>query len=383
MRKRPVTKLVPAAALLLAGALTLSACGSDNNATSTGGNGSGAQSATADGNQPAGITGADCASGTLTADGSTAQQNAMTQWIKDYQSKCSGATLTYGGGGSGQGITDFSNGQVDFAGSDAPLSPAAGEVAAATKSCGSQAVDLPMVTGPIAVAYHLGGVSKLILTADEIAKIFTGKITTWNDAPLAASNPGVKLPSAKITVFTRSDASGTTQNFETYLGASAPSVWTQQPSKQWDGTGQGKSGNQLVGQAIGSTKNSIGYVEWSYAIQNNLPTAEVDNGAGPVQLTAETAAKTVATAQVAPSGPGDLTLKLDYASKVPGAYPIVLVTYEVVCTKYRDTATGTLVRSFMKFVAGAAEQAAVHQLGYAALPAGIASKVQAQIAKIS
>jgi phosphate transport system substrate-binding protein len=382
MRNRPISKLVPAAALLLAGALTLSACGSDNNAT-TGNPGLGTQPAATDGNRPAGVTEADCVAGTLSADGSTAQQNAMTQWIKDYQSKCPGATITYGGGGSGQGITDFSHGQVDFAGSDAALNPSAGEVDAATKSCGSQAIDLPMVTGPIAVAYNVDGVSKLVLTADEIAKIFTGKITNWDDPQLKASNPGATLPSGRITVFNRSDASGTTQNFETYLATSAPKVWTQEPSKQWAGAGQGKSGNQLVGQAIQSTKNSIGYVEWSYAIQNNLPTAEVDNGAGPVQLTAETVAKTVATAQIAPSGPGDLTLKLDYATKVPGAYPIVLVTYEIVCSQYKDSGTGALVKAFLNFIAGSAEQTAVHPLGYAALPAQVQAKVQDQIAKIS
>jgi phosphate transport system substrate-binding protein len=383
MRNRPITKLAPAAALLLAGVLALTACGSDNNGSTNSGSGLGTQAAATDGNQPAGVTEADCVSGTLTADGSTAQQNAMTQWIKDYQSKCAGATITYGGGGSGQGITDFSNGQVDFAGSDAALNPSAGEVDAATKSCGSQAIDLPMVTGPIAVAYNVAGVSKLVLTADEIAKIFTGKITKWDDPQLKATNPGVSLPSSAITVFNRSDASGTTQNFETYLKTSAPSVWTQEPSKQWAGSGQGKSGNQLVGQAIQSTKNSIGYVEWSYAIQNNLPTAEVDNGAGPVQLTADTVAKTVATAQIAPSGPGDLTLKLDYATKVAGAYPIVLVTYEVVCSHYKDSSTGALVKAFLNFIAGSPEQTAVHPLGYAALPSAVQTKVQDQIAKIS
>jgi phosphate transport system substrate-binding protein len=383
MRNRPITKLAPAAALLLAGVLALTACGSDNNGSTNSGSGLGTQAAATDGNQPAGVTEADCVSGTLTADGSTAQQNAMTQWIKDYQSKCAGATITYGGGGSGQGITDFSNGQVDFAGSDAALNPSAGEVDAATKSCGSQAIDLPMVTGPIAVAYNVAGVSKLVLTADEIAKIFTGKITKWDDPQLKATNPGVSLPSSAITVFNRSDASGTTQNFETYLKTSAPSVWTQEPSKQWAGSGQGKSGNQLVGQAIQSTKNSIGYVEWSYAIQNNLPTAEVDNGAGPVQLTADTVAKTVATAQIAPSGPGDLTLKLDYATKVAGAYPIVLVTYEVVCSHYKDSSTGALVKAFLNFIAGSPEQTAVHPLGYAALPTAVQTKVQDQIAKIS
>ena len=102
-----------------------------------------------------------------------------------------------------------------------------------------------------------------------------------------------------------------------------------------------------------------------------------------MQLTADTVAKTVATAQIAPSGRGDLTLKLDYATKVAGAYPIVLVTYEVVCSHYKDSSTGALVKAFLNFIAGSPEQTAVHPLGYAALPTAVQTKVQDQIAKIS
>jgi phosphate transport system substrate-binding protein len=359
---------------VLAAVLALAACGSDAGAGS---------STTSAGGSTAGTTSSDCVSGTLKSDGSTAQQNAMTQWIKDYQTKCSGASITYGGGGSGQGVTDFTNKQVDFAGSDAALDPTKGEVAAATKACGSQAIDLPMVTGPIAVAFNLKGVKNLTLTPDVIAKIFTGKIKTWNDPAITAENKGVTLPSSNITVFNRSDASGTTQNFERYLQASAPKDWTITPDKQWGGVGQGKKGNQLVGQAVQSTTGSIAYLEWSYAIQNNLATAKVDNGGGPVELTAATAAKTIETATPAPSGTGDLTLKLDYATKTSGAYPIVLVTYEIVCTKYSDPKVGALVKSFMNFISSSTEQAAVHDLGYAALPAAVQTQVQAQIAKIS
>jgi phosphate transport system substrate-binding protein len=370
-------RLTTAAALIAAGTLAVTACsssGGGNNNTSPPPGGSTSTSSGQNGN---------CVSGSLKSDGSTAQQNAMAQWIKDYQNKCSGATVTYGAGGSGQGVTDFTAGQVDFAGSDAALDPSKGEVAAATKTCGSQAIDLPMVTGPLAVAYHVKGVSNLILTADEIAKIFTGKITKWNDPEIAATNKGVTLPAETVQVFNRSDASGTTQNFESYLAASAPSIWKITPDKQWAGAGQGKDGNPLVGQAIQSTEGGVGYVEWSFALQNNLPIAKVDNGAGPVELTPESVGKTVDTAKVNPSGPGDLTLKLDYATKTPGAYPIVLVTYELVCTKYKDPNVGKLVKSFMDFIVSSAEQNAVHSLGYAALPPGVQNKVQAQIAKIS
>jgi phosphate transport system substrate-binding protein len=374
------SRLAVMTGLLAVGAIALSACGSDSNDNSGGTNPPAGNQSNA-GNQT--NTPGTCAKGTLKSDGSTAQQNAMTQWIKDYQTKCTGATVTYGGGGSGLGVTDFEAGQVDFAGSDAALNPAAGEVSKSTRACGSQAIDIPMVTGPIAIAYNVSGVDKLILTPGVLAKIMLGKITSWNDAAIKAINPGVSLPSTKITVFNRADESGTTQNFESYLAASAPSVWTAVPSKDWAGVGQGKQGNPLLGAAVKATPGAIGYVEWSYAIQNNLPEAQIDNGGGPVTLTAVTVGKTVSTAKIAPSGPGDLTLKLDYATKTPGAYPILLVTYEVVCTKYKDAATGTLVKSFLNFIASSAEQNAVHNLGYAALPAAVSQKVQAQIAKIS
>ena len=307
----------------------------------------------------------------------------MTQWIKDYQSACPEATISYSGGGSGQGITDFTSKQVDFAGSDAALDASKGEVAKAAAACASPAIDLPMVTGPIAIGYNIKGVSDLTLTPELTAKIFTGKITTWNDPAIAAANTGVSLPSIKITVFNRSDQSGTTQNFERYLAASAPGVWTSKPSKQWAGIGQGKKGNQLVGQAVQSTDGSIAYVEWAYAIQNNLAQAKIDNGAGPVELTADSVGKTIATAKVAPNGPGDLTLELDYATKEQGAYPIVLVTYEIVCSKYADARTGALVKSFMSYLASPEAQQSVHNLGYAALPDSVQRQVQAEIAKIS
>jgi len=377
------------AAAAVAGVIALSACGTDNNnSAGSGSNAGDSASATsavsAPGQSGAGSAGPiDCVNGTLKSDGSTAQQNAMTQWIKDYQSQCPKSTVNYGGGGSGQGITDFTNGQVDFAGSDAALDPTKGEVDAAAKACGSPALDLPMVTGPIAIGYNLNNLQDLVFTPDVLAKIFTGQITVWNDPAIAAINSAVTLPSTKITVFNRSDQSGTTQNFEKYLAATAPSVWTAEPSKQWAGTGQGKQGNQLVGQAIQTTAGGIGYVEWSYAIQNNLAIGQIDNGSGPVALTADSVAKAVAAAQPAPNGPGDLTLKLDYATTADGAYPIVLVTYEIVCSKYANPQTGALVKSFLTYIASSAAQDSVHDLGYAALPASVQAQVQAAVATIS
>ena len=371
---------------VLATALALAACSS-----SGGGNGdnSGSSSPTAgtstvdsgSSSPSAGGGTSDCTgAGNLTSDGSTAQQNAVNAWIKAYNKAC-GKTVVYSGGGSGQGVTDFTAGKVNFAGSDSALNPAKGEVAAATKECGSQAIDLPMVTGPIAVAFKLNGVKDLTLTPTTIAKIFTGKITKWNDPEIAGENKGVTLPSTKITVFFRSDESGTTQNFETYLNTAAPTDYKTEPSKTWAGTGQGKTGSQGVQQALSTTEGGIGYIEWSYT--GGLSLAKVDNGAGGVALTADSAGKAVAAATAAPNAAGDLTLKLDYATKAPGAYPIILVTYEIVCSKYKDATVGAAVKAFLTYTSSQAGQDLLTSVGSAPLPASILTQVQAEVAKIS
>ena len=192
----------------LVGSLALSACGSDNNTS-----GSAAPGASSAGSSAK----AACAKGTLDGEGSTAQQNAIEEVISTFQDACEGATVNYNPTGSGAGIKQFTAGQVDFAGSDSALKTemkdGVVEQAAADKTCGSPAWNLPMVTGPIAVAYKLNGDDKLILTPDVIAQIFLGQITTWNDPAIAKVNPGVTLPGTAIKVFFRSDESGTTENF--------------------------------------------------------------------------------------------------------------------------------------------------------------------------
>lgn len=380
-------RLISLAALIAAGSLAMAACGSDSNSSSStpgaGGGGGGGTTQTTAGGSGGGGGSSDCGSGKLTADGSTAQQNAVNAWIKAYSQKCSGAQVVYSGVGSGQGITDFTAGQVNFAGSDAALDPSAGETQKATKTCGSPAIDIPMVTGPVAVAFNVAGVKDLTLTPTVMARIFTGKIKTWNDPQIAAINKGVNLPSSNITVFFRSDESGTTQNFETYLNTAAPSDYKATPSKDWSGTGQGKSGSAGVEAAIKSTQNSIGYLEWSYAGSAGLPMAKVDNGGGAVALTAQSAGKAVAAAKLASQGGDDLTLKLDYATKTPGAYPIILVTYEIVCEKYKDASVGKNVKAFLTYTSSNEGQNLLPSVGSAPLPSSVLSKVQKVVAKIS
>ena len=365
--------LVAASAGLAAGAILLSACASSGGS----GNGSGTTPA-------ANSSSLACSSGQLNAEGSTAQTNAINQWIKDYQSDCPGAKISYNPTGSGAGITGFNAGTDDFVGSDSALSGDAGEYAAAQKRCNSAPLDLPMVVGPIAIAYKLNGVDKLVLDGPTIAEIFLGKITTWDDAAIKKLNPDADLPSTPISVVYRSDSSGTTQNFERYLAATASDIFTSEPDKDSSKAGfvgQGAEKSQGVADAIAAKEGSIGYDEFSFAVAGGLQTAAIDNGGGAVELSKDTAAAAAGSAQLAPQGDGDLTLKLDYATKTPGAYPIILVTYEIACTKYSDSAKGAFVKSFLTYAANGGQQA-LAGLGYAPLPSDLQAKVAASVATI-
>ena len=305
----------------------------------------------------------------MTAEGSSAQKNAIEQVIASYQTACPDATVNYNPTGSGAGVKQFIAGQVDFAGSDSALKD--DEVAPAEQTCGAPAWNLPLVTGPIAVAYNLPGVDALALTADAVAGIFSGKITRWNDAAIAASNSDVSLPDSTINVYFRSDESGTTDNFQEYLTAAAPSVWTLQAGKAWRSpVGEGKEKSSGVASAVKAQEGGVTYVEWSYAQQNDLGVAAIDNGSGAVELTGESVGKMVATAKQVGTG-NDLALDLDYATKESGAYPINLVTYEIVCSNYSDTDKGAFVKSFLNHFASAEVQSGLQELGYAPLPAEV------------
>jgi len=365
-----ITRSSAVGAVAIVGALALSACGSDN--TSTGGSGSTGSATAAAG---------DCFSGQLDAEGSTAQKNAIEQAIKNFQQSCADAPNNYNATGSAPGIKQFTGGNVKFAGSDSALKP--DEQTAATATCGSPAWDIPMVAGPIAVVYNVKGVDKLVLNADVMAKIFQGAITTWDDPAIKALNSGATLPSTAIKVFFRSDDSGTTENFTKYLHTVAPTSWTATPAKKWAGKGEGKEKSAGVATAVAQTDGGITYAELSYAQQNKLAMAQVDTGSGtPVELTGESAGKAIAVAKQSGEG-NDLALKLDYATKEAGAYPIVLVTYEIVCSKYKDAATGKNVKAFLTSFASDSTQQSLASLGYAPLPTEVATKVKTAIAAIS
>jgi phosphate transport system substrate-binding protein len=365
------TRLAALGGVVVAGALALSACGSDNNSSSSSSSGS-------SGSQ-AGSSSANCVKGTVQAAGSTAQQNAITEWTKDYQANCAGANLNYNGNGSGAGVTSFTSKQVAFAGSDSALTPQQKPAADQRCGAGNQALDIPMVVGPIAVVYNLKGTSSLNLSAKTIAGIFAGKVTSWNAPEIKADNPGASLPSTKISTMHRSDASGTTDNFTKFLTASAPDVWKFAGGKVWTAPGgQGLKGSAGIATALKQTDGSISYVEMSYATNDGLQTAKVNN----VALSTDSAGVTVSSATQSGQG-NDLALKIDYATKASGAYPIVLVTYEVVCDKGLPADQAKFVKSFLTYTSSSAGQAVLTKLGYAPLPPSVLTKVQQVVAGLS
>jgi phosphate transport system substrate-binding protein len=369
---RPVGIAASAAAIA---ALTLSACGSDNNAPATGTSGAATSDSAAS---------AECGGkNSLTAEGSTAQQNAIAEFNKSWGQACSGKNLSYNPTGSGAGREQFIAKQVDFAGSDSALK--GDQLKAAADRCGGNpAWNLPLVFGPVAMAYNLEGVDKLVLNGDLLAKIFSGQITKWNDPAISALNAGTALPDVAITPIYRSDSSGTTDNFQKYLAAAAPASWTKGDGSEFNGgAGEGAQKSSGVVQAVQATPGSIGYVEKGFAEQAGLPFAQIDSGAGAVELTDESAAKAIDAAKFAAEG-NDLTLDLNslYGTKEAGAYPLVLATYEIVCSKGYDADTAAAVKSFLT-VAANAGQANLSAAGYVPLPDAFKERLLTSIDAIS
>ena len=359
-----IKRITAIAAVALAGALTLAACGSDN-----GGGGS-----------SSGSNNANCSTGSIKASGSTAQKNAMAAWINAYQTSCAGATIDYQANGSGAGIKDFINKQTAFAGSDSALKDQ-DKTDADARCAAGPAIDIPMVGGAIVAAYNLAGVSKLVLTPQLLAGIYSGTITKWNDPKIVAANSGVTLPDATIAAFHRSDSSGTTDNWTKYLAAAAPADWKYDHAKDWKAPGgQGAKGSDGVASAVKQTPNSIGYIELSFAQSQSLPAAWVDNGGGAIEATSANAATTISSATITGTG-NDLVLKIDYTTKT--GYPAVLVTYEITCQQGLDSALVPLTKSFLTYTAGDEAQGKLTSTGYVPITGDLLTKVRTAVASIA
>src|SRR4051794_35963037 len=313
MTKTIRASLAAAAAVALAAGI--SACGSSSSDNSSSSSSSGSSSSSV--------------SGTVNGAGSTFAAPVYQQWGADLKGQ--GLTVNFQPVGSGAGVAALAAGTAAFAGSDPALTP---EDRATLKK--GDAVQIPMFFGAITVAYNEQGAPKgLKLDGQTIVDIFKGKITKWNDPAIANLNPGVNLPGDSITIVHRSDESGTTKGFTTYL-ASQDASWEKEvgvdKTVKWP-TGTGAKGNDGVAATIKQTDGSIGYVEQAYALQNNFTYASVKNSSG------HFIAPTLESTSAAGEGldvPADLGISTINA-KGATAYPITSQTFIDV---YKDPCKG-------------------------------------------
>lgn len=355
----------------------LTACGSDNNVTA----GSGGTGGT-------GGTSMSCAGKkSLKGSGASSQANAMTRFVTAYEAACPGFTLNYTSSGSGAGVSEFIGGQTDIGGTDSPLNADKGEVEKAKARCaGSEAWNLPMVFGPIAITYNAPGVDGLVLDGPTAAKIFNGSVTTWDAPEIAALNPGTTLPAQPIAVIFRSDESGTTDNFQKYLTAASDDAWGKGAGKTFNGgVGEGAKGNEGTSAAIKTTPGSITYNEWSFAKSQGLAVARIITSAGPdaVELSVDSAAKSIGDVKIKGQG-NDLVLDTSsfYKPTKTGAYPIMLATYSLVCSKYPDGEVAPAVKSFLGVALGKGQEGLTDN-GYIPVPESFKGKLTAAIDAIS
>lgn len=303
--------------------------------------------------------------------GSTAQLGAMNAWSAEFRKIHPDLRIDYRAIGSGAGVREFVQGRTAFAGSDVPMKPQ--EQALADRRCGSRALHLPMVVGPIAVAYNLPSVPRLRLSPATMTGVFTGRITKWDAPEIAAENRGAALPHRDIRVFHRSDDSGTSHNFTAYLKAAGG--WPFFPSRRWPAPGEGVAGSAGMTEAVRANEGAIGPMEFGFASNARLQVARVKNAAGEyVELSPESATRALSGAETLDDG-SELIIKLDHRTKKRGAYPIVLVTYEIVCGKGSDP----LVRGFLSYTASDEGQSFLSLFGYAPLPREVIVKVRALV----
>ena len=354
-------------ATALASVLAVAACGSSSNkTTTTGAAGSGGSSSSS-------------GSGTINGAGSTLAAPIYQQWGSTLKGQ--GLTINFNPVGSGAGQTSLAAATVNFAGSDPSLKPSD-----KAKMKGA-VLQFPVAAGAITVSYNLTGIkSGMKLDGPVVSQIFQGKIKTWNDPAIKALNPGMSLPSTSITVVHRSDSSGTTQGFTTWLSETDP-AWKSSVGEGKDvnwPTGTGGKGNSGVAAVVKQTEGAIGYVEQAYALENGFTYAAIKNSHGAYVL------PTIPNTSAAFLGitiPPDLGIST-VNSPNPGAYPIVSQTF---LDAYKDpckdggasSGTAAAIKKFLTYAFGAGQQtlgAGSNQLPYAPVPSSIADKDNTQLA---
>jgi phosphate transport system substrate-binding protein len=315
----------------------------------------------------------------LNGAGATFPNIIYQNWMLTYNQARADAKMNYQSIGSGGGIRQFSDGTVDFGGTDAPMSDSA------IAAINGNVLHLPTVLGAVVAAYNLPGVSQPVrFTPDVLADIFLGKITKWNDARLASSNPGVTLPPQDVIVVHRSDGSGTTFVWVDYLTKVSPE-WAQRvgrgTSVNWP-VGLGGRGNEGVAATVRQTPGAIGYVELGYALINKMAFGVVRNRAGNWITPSLESVTAAAAGAMKDMGPGtDFRVSIT-DSPGPQAYPAASFTWLLVRKTYSDSAKARTLAQFIWW-AITEGQAKAPDLGYAPLPKELQPWIAARLKNIS
>ena len=318
----------------------------------------------------------------VTGAGSTAIYPWLSAVAQIYQQQVApGVSVNYQAIGSGGGIAQFTAKTVDFGASDIYLSDAQ------EQQIGVPVLNVPMIHWAAAMTYNLPGFTgEVRFSPDTIAGIYMGKITNWNDPALAADNPGVTLPNLGITVAHRSDGSGTTMNFTSFLSDTSP-AWKSAVgaglSVNWP-VGAGGKGSAGVTALVKQTPGAIGYVELSYALQNNLPVGLVKNAAGNF-IKPTLASTTDAVAAAVPNAPADLRfLIVNPPASHPNAYPIGASTWVLLYKDY-PASKATEVKAMVDFLWWAIHngQSYAAQVDYSAMAPDLVAKVEAVLKSVT
>jgi phosphate transport system substrate-binding protein len=312
----------------------------------------------------------------ITAAGATFPYPIYNKWFTEYNQLHPNVKINYQSIGSGGGIKQVSEGTVDFGASDGPMTDQQ------LSDAKVKVMHVPTVLGAVVPVYNIPGVSKdLNFSGDEIADIYLGKITKWNDPRLVKDNPGVNLPNAGILPVYRSDGSGTTYIFTDYLSKVSPgwaSTVGKNSSVKWP-AGVGAKGNEGVAGMVRQSPNSFGYVELIYALQNKMAYGAVKNAAGKF-LQGSPEGVTAAAAAAAKTMPADYRVSITNA---PGAasYPISSFTYLLIPLKFADSAKATAMKDFLTWMLQHGESEATG-MDYAPLPAQVQTMVKHTITTI-
>ncbi|HEY9657585.1 MAG TPA: phosphate ABC transporter substrate-binding protein PstS [Allocoleopsis sp.] len=325
---------------------------------------------------PAGSSAAGGTSVSLSGAGASFPAPVYQRWFADYNKANPNTQISYQSVGSGAGVEQFLVGTVDFGASDAPLKDEE-KAKFKEKYAGAEPIQVPMTSGAIVMAYNLDGVDNLKLPREVYCGIVAGEITNWNDPKIAAANQGAQLPDEAIQFVHRSDGSGTTYGFTTHLQAACPN-WKAGASKtvEWP-TGTGAKGNEGVTAQIQQTPGAIGYTEFSYAKENGLKMAALENKSGKI---IEPSPEAAALAFKGETVPPDFALQVADPADA-GAYPIASLTWMLFYPTYQDAAKAEAIKNMVAYGLTDGKQAAM-DLGYVPIDEELAKQVQDAVAKI-